>query len=213
MAGVADHSVATRLIRLCLRSDGALPRSPLLSSTTRAALLADLALSQALTSEDAVLDVDTTPTGVAAADKLLAAVAAVPDKSLDWWLRRGPDAVHDVVADLLARGVWARQLTHLSRRYTDSDPTFVASDAARVRKVLEGSKPDTPATAVLAALIGVVGTKDRPGGRLPTTAAVAGCGAARWLIPDLVDYLLARRKLLQAAATDARTALSANYIF
>lgn len=212
MTGHRLH-VATRLLRLSLRPNGSLSRSPLLAATTRAALLADLALHGALTSSPSGLELDTTPTGFAPADQLLAAVAAQPDQNLEWWVRRGPDAVRDVVAELLATGLWTRGHTGLSRRYRDNDPTTVKSDAVGLRAVLDGATtPGTPSTAVLVALLGVIGTDELPGGQQPTEADLAACGPARWLMSDLVDYLLARRRLFDAAATEARIALTANFI-
>lgn len=205
--------VATRLLRLCLRSDGSLSRSPLLAATTRAALLADLALHGALTSTTFGLELDTTPTGFAPADQLLDAVVAQPDQNLEWWVRRGPDALRDVVADLLATGVWTRAHTGLGRRYRDNDPITVKADAVGLRAVLDGATtPDAPSTAVLVTLLGVIGTDGLPGGQQPTEADLAACGRARWLMGDLVDYLLARRRLFDAAATEARIALTANFI-
>jgi hypothetical protein len=209
---VTDLHVATRLVRLCLHPDGALLRSPLLAATTRAALLADLALHEALTTSASGLGLDTTPTGFTPADNLLAAVAAEPDKTMEWWVRRGTDAVHDVVADLLATGMWTRQLTRFARRYRDGDPASVKIDAERVRDVLEGGTPRAASTAVLATLIGVVGTDDHPGGQHPIDSDLVACGAAGWLMGELIDYLLARRKMLAAAAAEARIALSANFI-
>jgi hypothetical protein len=212
IVNLAEQHAATRLVRLCLHPDGTLPRSPLLASTARAALLADLALHEALTSTADGLGLDTTPTGFIPADNLLAAVAAEPDKSMEWWLRRGTDAVRDIVADLLATGVWTRRLTGVSRRYRDTDPAGVKTDAVGVHDILDGATADRPSTAVLAALVGVVGTDEQPGGQHSTDSELAACGAASWLMSDLIDYLLARRKLLNAAAADARIALSANFI-
>lgn len=212
MVSVAEQPVAIRLVRLCLRRDGTLPRSPLLAATARAALLADLALHDALASSASGLDLDTSPTGFMPADNLLAAVAAQPDKSMEWWLRRGTDAIHDTVADLLASGLWTRQLAGFSRRYQDTDQAGARNDAARVHEVLDGTSADAPGTAVLAALIGVLGTDDQPGGQRPSESLLRACGTAQWLMGDLIDYLLARRRMLQAAATEARIALSANFI-
>lgn len=209
---VAEHHVATRLVRLCLRQDGTLPRSPLLASTARAALLADLALHDALASSASGLDLDTTATGFMPADNLLAAVAAQPDKSMEWWLRRGTDAVRDTAAELVATRVWTRQLTGFGRRYRDTDPAGVRSDARWVQQVLDGASADAPGTAVVASLVGVLGTHDHPGGQYPSESLLDACGTAGWLMGDLIVYLLARRRMLEAAAAEARIALSANFI-
>jgi hypothetical protein len=87
---VDGPQVATRLLRLSLRPDGRLAKSPLLAATARAALLADLAEHGALTSGPAGLQLDTTRTGFEPADRLLTGVAAQPDQTLEWWVRRGP---------------------------------------------------------------------------------------------------------------------------
>jgi Golgi phosphoprotein 3 (GPP34) len=213
MVSVSGEHVATRLVRLCLHRNGTLLRSPLLASSVRAALLADLALHGALIVSASELEVDTSPTGFKPADNLLAAVAAQPDQKLEWWLRRGTDAVRDTVSELLASGLWTRRLTRISRRYEDNDPASVKADAKLVRTVLAGgAAADNPRAAVLAVLVGVIGTDEQPGGEQPTLAELARCGAAQWLMGDLTDYLLVRRKVLIAAASEARISLSANFI-
>lgn len=209
---VAEQHVATRLVRLSLRRDGSLPRSALLASTVRAAVLADLALHGALTDSPSGLGLDTTPTGFTPADNLLAAVAARPDKNAEWWLRRGTDAIHDTVADLLATGVWTRHLTGLSHHYRDTDPAGARADARNVHAIFHDTRPDTPATAVLVGLVGVLGIDDEPAGQYPTESVLSACGEAEWLMGDLIEYLLARRRLLDASAADARMALSANFL-
>jgi hypothetical protein len=198
------------LLRLSLRPDGRLAKSPLLAATARAALLADLAEHGALTSGPTGLELDTTPTGFEPADRLLVGVAAQPDQTLEWWVRRGPDSVRDLVADLLGAGLWIREQGR--SRFWDTAPSDVRADAARLRAVLDGAAADTPATAVLAALLGVTGTDTLSGGQYPTDSNLAACGSARWLIGDLVEYLLARRRLLAAAADDARISLFMNSI-
>lgn len=207
---VNGSHVATRLLRLSLRPDGRLVKSPLLAATARAALLADLAGHGALTSGPTGLELDTTPTGFEPADRLLAGVAAQPDQTLEWWVRRGPDSIRDLVADLLGAGLWIREEGR--SRFWDTEPARVRADAARLRAVLDGAAVDTPSTAVLAALLGVTGTDALPGGQYPTDSNLAACGPARWLMGDLVDYLLARRRLLAAAADDARISLFMNSI-
>lgn len=202
--------VATRLLRLSLRPDGRLAKSPLLAATVRAALLADLAEHGALTGGATGLELDTTPTGFEPADRLLAGVAAQPDQTLEWWVRRGPNSIRDVVAELLGAGLWIREDGR--SRFWDTEPAGVRADAARLRSVLEGAVADTPSTAVLAVLLGVTGTDALAGGQHPTDANLAACGSARWLMGDLVDYLLARRRLLAAAADDARVSLFMNSI-
>jgi hypothetical protein len=198
------------LLRLSLRPDGRLANSPLLAATARAALLADLAEHGALTSGPAGLELDTTPTGFGPADRLLAGVAAQPDHTLEWWVRRGPDSIRDLGAYLLGAGLWIREEGR--SRFWDTEPAGVRADAARLRAVLDGAAADTPCTAVLAALLGVIGTDALPGGQHPTDSDLAACGRAQWLMGDLVDYLLARRRLLAAAADDARISLLMNSI-
>jgi hypothetical protein len=203
--------IAARLLRLCLQPNGTLLNSPMLASTIRAALLADLALRGALVSTAGGLELDMTPTGFPAADNLLAAVAAQPDKPMEWWLRRGTAAVRDVVNDLVRSGTWTGSRQRFARHYRDGDPAGVQIDARRVRAALDEIAAD-PGTAVLAALVAVIGTVDEPGGQHPTQDALAACGPARWLMEDLIGYLLARRALLATSAAEARIALGANFI-
>jgi hypothetical protein len=202
---------AARLLRLCLRPDATLPRTPLLASATRAALLADLALAGALTNADTGLELDTTPTGYVPADNLLRGVLDQPDKSLGWWLRRGPDCVRDVIDDLLRTGTWTARHTTFGHRYRDIDPATVAADANQIRAALAAHHTD-PHTAVLAAIIGALGTPQQSGGQPASAALLDDCGPADWLVGDIVSYLLERRAFLNAAAADAQAALTINFL-
>jgi hypothetical protein len=203
--------IATRLLRLCLQPNGTLLSTPLLASTTRAALLADLARHGALVTTPGGLELDTTTTGFVPADNLLAAVAARPDKTMEWWLRRGTPAVRDVVAELLHSRTWTRRRDSVARRYRDGDPAAVHIDGRRVQAALNGT-PDDVGTAVLAVLVGVIGTVDAPGGQHPTDDVLVACGPVRWLMEDLSTYLLVRRAVLTASAAEARIAVWGNFV-
>ena len=208
---MAARPIASRLVRLCLRPDGTLPRTPLLGSAVRGALLADLALSGALTSTPDGLEVDITPTGFEPADRLLHAVLRHPDRTTEWWLRRGPNGVEDVAADLVRRGVWSRRHGGLGTRYVEHDALEVRADAERVRAATCG-QPDSASTAALAAIAQVLGADGSGNEQRPDAALLLACAPAGWLMDDLVDYLITRRSLLAAAAADARIALMANFI-
>jgi hypothetical protein len=206
-----DQRAAALLLRLCLRPDGTLPRTPLLAAAARAALVADLALAGAVTSTDTALEVDTGPTGFAPADNLLRRVVDRPDKSLGWWLRRGPDCIHDVIDYLLHTQTWSARHATFGHRYRDNDPAAVEAAAHQVDAALSG-QDSSAHTAVLAAIIGAVGSTQERGGRLANPTLLHACGPAEWLIGDIVSYLLQQRALLNAAAADAQAALAINFL-
>lgn len=84
-----DHGVAVRLAGLCLDGKGRLNERLLASAAVRAGLLVDLGLAGRVESTDDSVLIDSTPTGFAPADLLLAAIAVEPERSLDDWLDGG----------------------------------------------------------------------------------------------------------------------------
>ena len=77
--------------------------------------------------------VDPTPTGFGPADRLLAAIAVEPERSLDGWLDEKRIGLRDVAAANVASGRWAvRAATFgLRRRFTDLRAEETARDRAR----------------------------------------------------------------------------------
>ena len=56
--------------------------------------------------------IDTAPTGFAPADGLLAAVDRDPQRSLAWWIGRGPDVRQPLIDEWVRMGVLHRTAAH-----------------------------------------------------------------------------------------------------
>ena len=183
--------VAVRVAALCLGPGGRLPDRLLASDAVRAGLLLDLALSGRMTSTEDSIVVDPTPTGFAPADRLLAAIDAEPERSLDGWLQERRIGLRDVVEANVASGRWERRpgLLGLRARYTDLHGHQTAIDRAR-------SASDWPTDAShVDACVTVVADA---GGLLdpefgipvaPSPVVLAATGPAAWLCSTVVDHL------------------------
>ena len=190
--------VSKRLTRLSLGDNGAVPRGPMTTAAIQAALLVDLVIAGAVSSAPTGLFLDTTPTGFLPADRLLSAVVEQPDRPVEFWLRRGPVRMNDMIKVLVEEQIWRRDLRLSGRRYRDLSISTAEADWARVFTALDGP-PDTEATAALT----VIGTTSGMFGFAESTSveiALAGSGSLRWIVSDLHDYLIALRAFLSAAA-------------
>jgi hypothetical protein len=178
--------VAVRLAALCLDDQGRLRDFLLWDAATRGALLVDLALAGRMTQTDESVTVDATPTGFEPADRLLAAMALEPERSLDWWIDHGGVEMADVAAANVASGRWTQERRLLQDRYVDRAPEITAEDLAR--------NPDrpraewTPEQAALTALTQAAGS---PGIRPapPSYELVALTGPVEWMCRAVVDHL------------------------
>ena len=99
--------VAVRVAALCLDSGGRLAGRVLCGDAVRGGLLLDLALAQRVESTDDSVVVDPTPTGFGPADRLLAAIAVEPERSLDGWLAEKRLRLRDVADAAVTSGRWA----------------------------------------------------------------------------------------------------------
>ena len=197
--------VAVKLARFALPVVTMRPQPGLLNPAVRAAVLIDLALTGTLTQVGDLLEVDTTATGFAPADHLLAAVTDQPDKPLAWWLYHAPIGIHDVAQVLVAAGVWDRHGPF--RRYRDLEPHQTSAEQHRLLADLrQNCRPSDAATTMLLNLLPIKGWPS-PG------LAPDRYGAADWLVPDLETSLRQRLATLNASAQDARNTQSANFIF
>lgn len=201
--------VAVKVAMLGFPLAAARPRPAILDPVIRAAVLTDLALSGALADTGGGLEVDTTPTGFAPADRFLQAVVADPSRSLSWWLTHAPVSVRDIAEVLIARKRWDRH--GATRRYRDVNPSVRDAELARLRQRSRRGQV-TPLEAATGVLLDVL-----PLGRAQTKLAPHGSpdlfGAAAWLLPDLLTSLERRKALIDAAGRDAQTAQSASFMF
>jgi hypothetical protein len=180
-----------RVSALCLEQDGRLPDRLLASDAVRAGLLLDLVLAGRMTSTEDSIVVDPTPTGFAPLDRLLAAIDAEPERSLDGWLQERRIGLRDVVAANVASGRWERRpgLLGLRARYTDLHREQTVRDRARNAS---GWPPNaSPEDACVTVVAGAGGLLDPEFGlpEDPPPALLAATGPAAWLSPTVVEHL------------------------
>jgi hypothetical protein len=183
--------VAVRISALCLSDDGRLGDRVLWDAAVRGGLLLDLALSGRVESTDDSIVIDETPTGFEPADRLLAAIGAEPERSLDEWLAERRLGLRDVVAANVASGRWteSRGVFGLGRRFADGAAGQTTADRRRsaTDEPLGWSAADACVTAVAAA--GGLLSRETGYSLPPSPAVVAATGAVSWLCEAVVDHL------------------------
>ncbi|TFV86171.1 GPP34 family phosphoprotein [Blastococcus sp. CT_GayMR16] len=184
--------VAVRLASLCLGGDGRLSQMLLCGTAVRGGLLLDLGLAGRVESAEDSVVVDPTPTGFGPADRLLAAIAVEPERSLDGWLDEKRIGLKDVATANVASGRWERRPGPLGfgRRYTDlhSEET----DRDRRRQTDDDVQPWSPADACVIAVAAAAGLQDLgipASGRRPDEL-LAATGPVAWLAEAVVDHVL-----------------------
>jgi hypothetical protein len=201
-----DGGVAVRVSALCLGSRGR--PSPLLicSAAVRAALLLDLALAGRITETEDAVEVDATPTGFAPADRLLAAVVAEPDRSLDSWLDERRLTLDDVIAANVSSGRWDRRdLAFRRDLYVDLAAEQTRRDLARsADDPLDGlSRADACVTAI-GASSGLLDRKRGVPGDVPPALLTATRDVER-LAEHVTAHLTATYWLYRGQAGALRT--------
>jgi hypothetical protein len=159
--GDSEHQVTLSLVRLLRRLNGVMWHNKLVDPVLRGALLIDWTLSGRLAEHDTDIELDMTPTGNAAADALLARIAAEPGRPLTDWLQGEQPTLAELVETLVANGVLLYSHRRLRQdHYLDPRAHELLPLWTRLRGVLEGSQREDPpvvALAVLAQLLGVLG--------------------------------------------------------
>lgn len=185
--------VAVRVAALCLDAHGRLLEWLICATAVRAALLVDLALAGRLESTEDSIVIDPTPTGFAPADRLLAAVAVEPERSLDGWLDERRIGLRDVAEANVRSGRWTsrRGLLPTSRRYLDRQPG--ATDRDRQLPYGPAAEQCTPADAAVAVIGLSSGLLVPPSGPPAAEILLARAGAARWLCEAVREHLVAAR--------------------
>ena len=194
--------VAVRVSALCLAPDGHLSGLLLASDAVRGALLLDLALSGRLTSTEESIVIDPSPTGFDPADRLLAAITAESERSLDGWLSERRIGLRDVAEANSATGRWERRpgLLGLRPRYTDLQRDQTFRDLARGSSDWPGDA--TAADACVTATAGASGLLDPDHGLAEPPAAhvLASAGPVAWLCTAVTEYLEAAGRRYRAEA-------------
>jgi Golgi phosphoprotein 3 (GPP34) len=184
--------VAVRVAALCLEESGRPADRVICGDAVRGGLLLDLALARRVESTDESIAVDPTPTGFGPADRLLAAIAVEPERSLDGWLAERRLRPRDVADGAVASGRWEVRAGRfgLARRYTDLRREETEADLRRSSAVADASW--TPVDACVTAVAAAAGLLDRgvwwP--ERPADAVIAATGPVAWLCTAVVDHLL-----------------------
>jgi hypothetical protein len=184
--------VAVRVAALCLQANGRLVDRALCGDAVRGGLLLDLALARRVESTDESIVVDPSPTGFGPADRLLAAIAVEPERSLDGWLAEKRLRLRDVADGAVTSGRWALRPgpLGLGRRYADLDPAETRRDLRRPAS--SAGAGWTPADACVTAVAAAGGLLDRevwfP--ERPADEVIAATGPVAWLCTAVVDHLL-----------------------
>jgi hypothetical protein len=191
-------SVAARLAALGLDSRGRLSPQLIASAAVRAGLLVDLAAAGRLSLTEDSIELDTSPTGFPAADHLLLAMDAEPERTLDSWLDERRIGLEQVAASLVELGTWTRHRTLLGSRYDIGDPGQRDHDL-HLGVEDDGAVRDAPTAAVaaLAALANLVGAArkaslDVPPPAIPP-AVLAAAGEQEWVLSAALDHLRTAR--------------------
>jgi hypothetical protein len=186
------RGVAVRVSALCLDSRGRPADRLLCGTAVRAGLLLDLALAGRLESEDDSIVVDGTPTGFSPADRLLAAIAVEPERSLDEWLDETRLGLRHVAEANVASGRWQlrRGPFGFGPRYTDRYPERTALDLRRPSDVPAPER--TPEEACVTAIACASGLLERDTALAapPPAAVTAAAGGVAWLCSAVVEHLL-----------------------
>jgi hypothetical protein len=184
--------VAARISSLCLGDNGRLSEMLLCGTAVRGGLLLDLGLAGRVESAEDSVVIDPTPTGFEPADRLLAAIAVEPERSLDDWLDEKRIGLRDIAAANVASGRWERRAgpLGLGRRYADLRPEDTNHD--RARRPEDDVSPPAPADACVAAVAAAAGLQSPEvwfPGRRPDEL-LAATGPVAWLAEAVVDHIL-----------------------
>ena len=184
--------VAVRLSALCLSRKGRPSELYICSDVVRAGLLLDLALAGRVEQTADSVVVDSTPTGFGPADRLLAALDAEPERSLDDWLDERRIGLRDLVEGNVATGRWERRRLRFRRdRWTDLHRDQTDRDLARsAGGPVDGWSREDAGVTALAAASGVL---DRRTGSPvePAASVVAAAGDAAWMCQAAAAHLYA----------------------
>jgi len=207
-------SVAGDYLRVALAlDDGRLRHSMILAEALRGAFLIDFARVGILEERTTGSELDTSPTGSDSADDLLAEVEDHPQRTMQCWLQRGVPHVHEVIAELIADGVWHAErhgFADLHVRYVDVDGARYDKLAKTLESVVQGHVAAIDARqAALAALAAVTGlTSANPLAPVPEHL-LQTCRTLEPIVRDVTDFLIAADA--QARAVSLLTRPSSRY--
>jgi hypothetical protein len=193
--------VAVRIAALCLSEQGRLSDKLLCGTAVRGGLLLDLALAGRVESAEDSVVVDPAPTGFGPADRLLAAIAVEPERSLDGWMDERRIGLRDVADANVASGRWARRPGPFGfgRRYEDLHAAETERDRGRSADDMQPWSRVDACVAALATAAGLHDLERWAPGRRPDEL-LAATGPVAWLAGAVVDHVLAAGARYRAQA-------------
>lgn len=193
VSGDYEHQVTLSLARLLRRPGGSVWHNKLVDPVLRGALLIDWTLSGRLVENDTDIELDTTPTGNAAADALLARISEYPEQPLTQWLVDELPTQAQLIRFLVENGAF---IPTSRLRYLDSRDSEVLALWTRLRAVIEGDQREEPpvvALAVLAQLLGVLASDASAVG----DNVVAQTGQVSGLVTAIRDFAADRLRYMR----------------
>jgi hypothetical protein len=186
---VSDEWIAVRLAALCARPDRRVSQLRFHDHAVRTALLIDLANRKRLTRYAQETHIDTTPTGFAPADRLLAHIESHPDDTMRGVLSKARVRMLDIADTDRTNRSWRR----LGFSFGVDD---IAAERDRVTSAAQGrcDSPETAALTLIADTLQLVSVA-APGSLL------SECAGLGWLVEDGVAYLTEVRRTLGGVAS------------
>lgn len=204
-------SVAGDYLRVALSIDGGkLRHAAVLAEALRGAFLIDFARIGKLSEEASETELDTSPTGSDSADDLLQELDQHPNRTMECWLRRGVPHIHEVIAELLADGVWTVErhgIGAMHVRYADVDADRFAQLARTLSQIVAGGQPAADSRQASLAALGAATGLTKVGSFTPVPEALfASCETLEPVVRDVVAFLQeAQKDDLAAGIADALT--------
>jgi hypothetical protein len=214
---VASLSIGDSLcgdyLRLALvAGSGRLRHTGALAEATRGALLIDLARLGRLGDGGSVIQIVARPTGLGLADELIEDFASHPGREFGVELTRGQPHLHEVIAELIADGLWTVRRRELvpGAHYVDRDAQRFVELREAVAAVAHGrSDPVDARQAALVCLALVTNLVDAgPTLARPGQPLLDASGELAWITTQICDFLVTAQADDEAAATvDAETSI------
>jgi Golgi phosphoprotein 3 (GPP34) len=198
------EGVALQLTLLSRDTNGKLTRDGYVEATLRAALFVDLAFDGRIErGEQSWIDCE--PVNFAPADRLLTAISRHPDRTLGWWIGKGPKVQHDLANEWVRIGGWARgaaSLFGIGRYYNVTSAATAARSVPELRAhlqvVVASEQPDSPRDAGLAALAQIACLVEDDHGYAgvdpPRADLLAACGPVQWMIEETAHFMIDARR-------------------
>jgi hypothetical protein len=196
--------VAGDYLRVALSVDGdRLRHVGALAEALRGAFLIDFARLGRLDEGPNGSGLDTTPTGSDSADDLLREIDEHPTRTMERWLQRGVPHIHEVIAELMADGVWTAErhgLDALHVHYVDVEAGRFEELAKVLDRVVRGEvQPADERQAALAALAAITSLTSFKALEPLPEKLLGHCKGLEPIVRDVVTFMQAAQEQVIAA--------------